>query len=165
MALSAGENLEVEDKERFQSPAGYVFSPQDAARAVADAIFGPLFDSQRIERLIAIHSQQANAPGADEVITSVVKGVFAPDRTDDQLGQVVQTELAERLMGLAVDDKATAETQAAALQGVIEAQAALKGSGSAHAIRLLSEIERFRRDPVNNTPKLKPSGAPEGPPI
>ena len=164
-ALSAGENFEFEDKERFQSPAGYVFSPQDAARAVADVVFIPLFDPQRIERLIAIHSQQADAPGADEVITAVVRGVFTSQSGEDQLGQIIQTELAERLMVLAADDKATAETQAAALQGVIQVQSALKGSGSAHAVRLSSEIERFRRDPMNNTPKLKPSGAPEGPPI
>jgi hypothetical protein len=31
--------------------------------------------------------------------------------------------------------------------------------------RLTNEIERFLRDPKNNTPKVKPSGAPEGPPV
>jgi len=164
-ALSPGENLDAEDKERFQSPAGYVYSPQDAARAVADTIFIPLLDPRRIERLIAIHSEDANAPGADEVIDSLVQGVFTPQHSGDPQGQVVQTNLAERLMALAVDENATPQTQAVALQGVMQVQTALKGAKSANAERLSNEIERFLRDPKNNTPRIKPSGAPEGPPI
>ena len=164
-ALSPGENLQFEDKESFHSPAGYVFSPQDAARAVADAVFIPLLDAHRVERLIAIHTEDANAPSADEVIHSLVQGVFTPANTGDPQGEVVETDLAERLMALAADATATSETQAAALRGVMEAQSAVKGSDSPNAVRLSGEIDRFLRDPKDNTPKPKASGAPEGPPI
>ena len=63
-------------------------------------------------------------------------------------------------MALAADENATPETQAVAMHGVLAAQAALEGDE-----RLGNEIERFLRDPKNNTPKVKPAGAPEGPPI
>ena len=164
-SLSPGENLEAEDKERFQSPAGYVFSPQGAARAIADVVFGGLLEPRRIERLIAIHSEDTKAPDADEIITTLVTGVFRPDGGDDLERQVIQTDLAERLMDLAADDNATPQTQAAAWSGVMQVQTALKGTHSANAERLAGEIERFRQDPKNNSPKIKPAGAPEGPPI
>jgi hypothetical protein len=165
-ALVPLENREVPDSERFKSKAGYVFSPQDGARAVAEVVVGGLLAPKRVERLLAIHSEDPNAPGADFVIDKMVKLTCTPALSSDPLGSVVQAEVAERLMALAADDSATAETQAVAMHGVVAVQNALKGaSNSESAERLLNEIERFLRDPKNNTPKVKPSGAPEGPPV
>ena len=159
------ENRDAGDPERFQSPAGYVFSPQDATRAVAQIVIGGLLTPGRVARLIAIHSEEANAPGADEVIGTMVKGVITPSHGADPQGQVIETQLAERLMALAADESATPEVQAVALRGVRQAQSALKGEQSENSERLSNEIERFLRDPKNNTPKMKPSGEPEGPPV
>lgn len=164
-ALSPGENRDAPDKEAFQPPTGYIFSPQDAARAVADTIFDPLLNPHRIERLIAIHTEDPDAPSADEVIDTLVHGVFTSSDNGDPQGEVVQADLADRLMRLAADQSATSETQAAALRGVIEVQSSIKGNGSPGTALLAAEIERFLRDPKSNTPALKPSGAPEGPPI
>jgi hypothetical protein len=156
-ALVPVENRDA-DPERFKSPAGYVFSPQDGARAVTEIVVGGLLNPRRVERLIAIHTEDANALGADEVISALVTRATAG--AGEQLGSVVQTEVAERLMALAADESATQETQAAALRGVIAIQNAVKSDE-----RLSREIERFLRDPKNNTPKVKTSGAPEGPPV
>jgi hypothetical protein len=159
-ALVPLENREVPDPERFKSPAGYVFSPQDGARAVADVVIGGLLTPRRIERLIALHSEEPSALSAAEVIDAMVKRFLSPAEGSDPLNIVVRSAVAERLMALAADENATPETQAAAMHGVLAAQAALKGDE-----RLGNEIERFLRDPKNNTPKVKPAGAPEGPPI
>jgi len=158
-ALVPLENRDYADNERFKSPAGYVFSPQDGVRAVADVVVGGLLTPRRIARLIAIHTEDANALGADEVIDALVKRTASD--ANDPLGEVVQSSVVERLMALAADESATPETQAAAYRGVLGAQHAIGNSNP----RLANEIERFLRDPKNNTPKVKPSGAPEGPPV
>jgi nucleotide-binding universal stress UspA family protein len=160
------ENRASGDPERFKSPAGYVFSPQDGARAVSEIVIGGLLTPRRVERLIAIHTEDPAALSAEEVIDSLVKRAFAPGLAGDPLAEVVQGEVAERLMALAADENATPETQAAAMHGVYAVQHAFKAAtSSGSSERLAIQIERFLRDPKNNTPKVKSSGAPEGPPV
>jgi two-component sensor histidine kinase len=118
-----------------------------------------LLEKRRVERLIAIHTEDANALSAEEVINALVKQTAAD--ASDPVGQAVTFEVADRLMALAADDTATPETQNVALNGVLALQHAV-GNANPH---LANEIERFLRDPKNNTPKVKPSGAPEGPPV
>lgn len=164
-ALVPVENRDA-DPERFKSPAGYVFSPQDGARAVSEVVVGGLLNPRRVERLIAIHTEDANALGADDVIGALVKTAFVPPDAGDPLREVVQDQVLERLMVLATDENATPETQAAALFGVLQVQRELVHAGySANVERLATLIANFLRDPKNNTPKVKSSGAPEGPPV
>ena len=151
------ENREAPDPERFKSSAGYVFSPQDGARAVSEVVVGGLLNAKRVERMIAIHTEDANSLSVDEVVDGLVKR--ATSEAGDPLGAAVATQVAERLMALAGDDGATPEAQAAAYRGVL----ALKNANV--DARLANEIERFLRDPKNNMPKVKSSGAPEGPPV
>jgi len=60
-ALAPQENRDS-DAERFTSSAGYLFSPQDGARAVAEIVVGGLLDPRRMQRLAVISRQQAGAP-------------------------------------------------------------------------------------------------------
>ncbi len=165
-ALVPLENRDWGDPERFKSPSGYVFSPQDGARAVSEIVVGGLLAPRRVERLIAIHTEDPKSLSAEEVVDALVQHAFAPPLMDDPLEDVVRDEVAERLMALAADENATPETQAAAMHGVYEVQHAFRaGTSSGSSERLAIQIERFLRDPKNNTPKVKPSGAPEGPPV
>jgi hypothetical protein len=165
-ALVPLENRDSPDAERFKSKAGYIFSPQDGARAVSEIVVGGLLAPKRVERLIAIHTEDPNAMSAEEVIDLLVKSTFTHELVNDPLGSVVASDVAERLMALADDDSATSEVQAVAMHGVYTVQHAFKaGTTSGASERLAIQIERFLRDPKNNTPKPKPSGAPEGPPI
>jgi len=168
-ALAPADNGD-EDRERFKSSADYVFSPQDGARAVAEVVLGGLLAPDRIERLAVIAHQTAGAPSPSDVISALVRtGFQSPpsNRAQTELQSVVQAEIAERLMALAADDQATPEVQSAALQGVEEMQKELhpRPAQSASARRLDREITLFLRDPHQNTPKPKPSGAPPGPPV
>ena len=123
-----------------------------------------------MERLAVISNQDANAPSPDAVIGALVDGAFsgaAKTSLQKDLASVVQTEIAERLMLLVVNSDATTEVQAAALAGVHEVQTALKKTAEQDPAlqRLDHEIILFLADPHQNTPKLKPSGAPAGPPV
>jgi hypothetical protein len=168
-ALAPVENREA-DGERFNSSAGYLFSPQDGARAVAEIVVGGLLDPQRVERLAVISRQDTNALSPQFVISALVSAGFgrqAKNAAEKDLAAVVQSQIAERLMILAVNPDATPEVQAVALAGVHNVQSALKKSiaNSPALERIDQEITLFLRNPGQNTPKLKPSGAPAGPPV
>ena len=169
------------DPESYRSSAGPVFSPYDAARSVAEAVFDPLIEAQRFARLEAIHHFQPSAPSTQEVINILVQNVFGAGTAGlsargsastrlfaNDLASVVQDELADHLMALAVDDNATPEVKAEAWAGVRSIYARVRqlaANKSAARANLERKIEAFIRDPKQNAPKTKPSGAPAGPPI
>lgn len=156
------------DPEQFTSSAGYLFSPEDGARAVAEIVVGGLLDAKRMERLAVISRMDKSALSPSEVISQLLHagfGTVAKTAVQQDLAEVVQSEIAERLMILAADNEATPEVQASALAGVREAQAAAKKATSAALQRIDHEIILFLQDPKQNTPKVKGSGAPPGPPV
>ncbi len=155
------------DPEQFNSSAGYLFSPQDGARSVAEIVVGGLLEPKRMQRLAVISHVEKNALSPSMVISQLVSTGFPSTRGPEDLSSVVQTEIAERLMILAADDDATAEVRSAALAGVREVQAAAKKGSAQNAAleRLDHEIILFLQNPKQNTPKVKGSGAPPGPPV
>ena len=161
--LAPVENRDA-DPEQFSSTAKYLFSPQDGARAVADVVVGGLLDARRLQRMLALSHQDPQQPSPAYVISELVKTGFSSSPAD--LSGVVQTEIAERLMVLAANSEATPEVQAAALLGVHEVQGAIKTSAKSPTLqRLDREISLFLQNPSQNTPKIRPAGAPPGPPV
>jgi hypothetical protein len=169
MSLAPAENRES-DPERFASSAGYLFSPQDGARAVSEIVVGGLLNRQRMERLAVISRQESQAPSPRSVVSALVATAFsgtAKTSAERDLAGVVQTEVAERLMILAANSEATPEVRAAALAGVREVQSAVKKDAARGPVleQIDHEILLFLQNPEQNTPKLKSSGAPAGPPV
>ena len=158
------------DPERFASSAGYLFSPQDGARAVTEVVVGGLLEPKRMQRLAVIFAQEGAAPSPASVVAGLVTAAFsdaAKTGAEQDLAGVVQTEVAERLMILAANSEATAEVRAAALAGVREVQGAVKKNAKRGPVmdQIDHEIMLFLQNPEQNTPKLKSSGAPAGPPV
>jgi hypothetical protein len=154
------------DPERFNSSAGYLFSPEDGARAVSEIVVGGLLDPRRMERLAVIaHESQGAVPPA-EVVSALVHQGFQNDSAEaNLLSAVVQSQIAERLMLLSSSEAATPEVQSLALAGVLDIQKIVHGRSDAGSRRLDHEIELFLSNPKQNLPKLAPSGAPPGPPV
>ena len=155
--------------EAYRSSAGYVFSPYDGARSIAETVFDGLIDVQRLERLNSIHHFEPTAPSGSEIISALVQNIFPAAGTtkSSELSGVVQNELADRLMILADDDNAPPEVSADAWMGVEQIHAKLQGTTAhtAGSAALKQKIEMFLRDPKRNVPRVKPSGAPAGPPV
>jgi hypothetical protein len=128
-----------------------------------------------MQRLAVISREDAQEPSPSAVISALVSAGFSdhaktPSETD--LAGVVQTEIAERLMILATNSDATPEVQSAALAGVRSVQDAIKKDAVKNGLatdavlgRVDHEITLFLQNPQQNTPKLKPPGAPAGPPV
>ncbi len=168
-ALAPLENRDA-DPERFTSSAGYLFSPQDGARAVTEIVVGGLLDPKRMQRLAVISRQDTQVPSPVSVVSALVTAAFSDSAKtpgERDLSGVVQTEVAERLMILAANSDATPEVRAIALSGVREVQSAVKKSTTRGPVieRLDHEIMLFLQNPEQNAPKLKLSGAPAGPPV
>ena len=96
---------------------------------------------------------------------ALVKTATAEPGKADPIHNAVEADIAERLMILSQNDTATPAIRAVALSGVGEIRNSLASSTSVFGKGLGHEIDLFLRDPKNNTPKLKPSGAPPGPPV
>jgi hypothetical protein len=160
-----------DDAERFDSSAGYLFSPQDGARAVVDIVVGGLFNPQRMQRLAVIAHETSGALSPSEVVAAVVHAAFpsseanSASRRNSEIAEAVQARIAEHLMLLAADTSASPEIQAVALAGVYNVRKVVHSGQSAAAQRLDHEITLFLNDPHQNAPKLKPSGVPPGPPV
>jgi len=168
-ALAPVENRDA-DPERFASSAGYLFSPQDAARAITEIVVGGLLEPQRLQRLAVISQQNPSGLSAQAVVSALVNAGFAAKAetaSHRELTGVVQTEIAERLMILAANVDATPEVRSIALAGVRETQSATrKTTDRTPALdHIEHEIELFLQNPSQNTPKIRPSGAPAGPPV
>jgi hypothetical protein len=168
--LLAPPEADRNDAERFNSSAGYLFSPQDGARAVSEIVVGGLLDAPRMERLAVIAHESQGGLSPRDVVAALVHAAFpgkdasSASRSSD-LGDVVQSQVAERLMLLSADAGATAEVQSAALAGIFDIRTVVHEKTDPAALRLNREIELFLINPQQNAPKLKPSGAPPGPPV
>jgi hypothetical protein len=168
-ALVQHENAGL-DPEAYRSSAGYVFSPYDGARSIAEIVLGGLLDPERLARMDSIHHFDDDAPASAEVIAALVRNAFAVAPVPSQskasdLSEVVENELADRLMILAADDNATAEVRSEAWVGVNGIYAQVRTNRNPAESNIARQIEAFIRDPKQNLPKLRPSGAPPGPPI
>lgn len=180
--LLAPPEADRDDAERFHSSAGYLFSPQDGARAVVDIVVGGLLDPARMQRLLVIAQQGGEGPSPGEVVGLLIRAAFpasadnlrssvsdvrkASNRASSgDLARVVQTRVAEHLMTLAASSSATSEVRAAAFAGVVEVQKLVHGASSPAARLLDHEITLYLANPRENSPKLAPSGAPAGPPV
>ena len=64
------------DAERFTSTAGYLFSPEDGARAVAEIVVAGLLDPTRMQRLHVLSEQDANALSPATIISKLVIAGF-----------------------------------------------------------------------------------------
>jgi len=156
------------DKEQFNSSSGYLFTPQDGARAVSEIVVGGLLDPQRMERLAVIVHQSQDGVSPSEVVSALVREGFQDNSPNGEAVEVnapVQAQIAERLMLLSSDGAATPEVQSIALAGVFDVQKIVHGRADAGSRRLDHEIELFLSNPKQNLPKLAPSGVPPGPPV
>lgn len=164
-----------DDPERFASSAGYLFSKEDGARAVADIVAGGLLDPQRMQRLAIISRMNGGSLSPGEVIAALVKAAFltsvpasAPTASTagpHPLADAVRSQVAEHLMALAASNGATPEVQAAALAGIYSVQKTVHADQSPSGRRLDRQISLFLTNPHENTPRPMPSTAPPGPPV
>ena len=154
---------ENRDPERFRSSAGYVFAQEDGVREICAVVVGGLLDPERLQRANVLHQHEPQAPAAIDILHALV-GAARPEASNDPLQDVVTTEVVERIILLAADERASTDIRGLALNILDGARKVLSESNTSTSRQLQQEIDNFLRDP-KSVPKLRPSGAPPGPPV
>jgi hypothetical protein len=152
----------------FGSPAGIVFDPLGAARAVASMIADGVFHPQRMARVISFHAR-GNGIAPDEVVRSLTDAVFTGSDSNNYhtaLRRVAQRAVVDALLTLAIDARSTADARALAeshLDRIANSLASSSVPAHAHAVRdIRNWLERRIAPPARTSPVQLPPGTPIG---
>ncbi len=102
----------------FDSPAGIVFDPLAVARALSGYVADGLLQPERVERMIAFHARNPDAPSADEVMGAMIQSVYTNARAttpyEAALRRAARRSVVDALLGLSASPRATADARAVA---------------------------------------------------
>lgn len=108
-------------RETFQSKTGPAFDYLAAVETAASVPFSFLFNADRANRLVTFKARQSDQPGLDEVLSRTINSVWmspSSNRLDRTLQRVVEMEMLNHMMGLAVNDRAYDEVRAKAMNSI-----------------------------------------------
>ncbi len=163
-------------RETFQSKMGPAFDYLAAVETAASLPFTFLFNADRFNRLLMQNARQAEYQlGVDEVLDKTIKHVWmspSSNRLDRTLQRVVEMEMLNHLMGLAVNDRAYDEVKAKAMNSINSIKAYAKGRTQKQSNEdgvyyqyVVQQIDQFLDEPSEfkqpNTIKA-PDGSPIG---
>lgn len=152
----------------FASPAGAVFDPLGAARALASFIADGVLQPQRVARVISFHARNGGLT-PDEMVRALSDAVFTG--TDGNayhtaLRAVAQRAVVDALLTLAIDARSTADARALAefhLDRIADALNSSSSPAHAHAVRdIRNWLERRIAPPARTSPVALPPGTPIG---
>ena len=152
----------------FASPAGAVFDPLGAARALASFIADGVLQPQRVARVISFHARNGGLT-PDEMVRALTDAVFTA--TDGNayhtaLRAVAQRAVVDALLTLAIDARSTADARALAefhLDRIADALNSSTSPAHAHAVRdIRNWLERRIAPPARTSPVALPPGTPIG---
>ena len=104
-----------------------------------------LLDPERVQRADVIHQHDEQSPSADDIVSALVKTAVNSPAHGDPLHDVVEADIAERLMILSQNDEASAEVRAVALSGLQGIRKSLSAFSSVFDAGLSHEIDLFLR--------------------
>jgi uncharacterized protein DUF4953/uncharacterized protein DUF5117 len=163
----------------FGSAAGPAFDQVGIARGLATSVVGAILAPPRVARLVAFAARDPQAPGVTEVVERIITRTWGAPATPARLGalrRALERAVADELVGLAGNERATPDARAAAEWGLRRIQRMAAGpvtpapnaDTQAHRALVAADIDRFlsRRDPgvARNRPLPPPSGTPIGKP-
>jgi hypothetical protein len=161
-----------EDFKIHTSPAFDALAPAESA---AQHTLQFLFNPERAARLVEFHARNADNPGLDEVIDSVLNATWKsphPAGYNGEVANAVDEVVLFDLMALAANEHASDQVRSVAwsklknlwawLQSPSELEKAMPLN--AHVLYAVRQIELFEKDPkhMDLTPPVEP---PDGPPI
>ena len=152
----------------FGSPAGAVFDPLGAARALASFIADGVLQPQRVARVISFHAR-AGGITPDEVVRALTDAVFTGSDHNTYhaaLRAVAQRAVVDALLTLAIDARSTADSRALAefhLDRIADSLGNSSAPAHAHAVRdIRNWLDRRIAPPARTSPVTLPPGTPIG---
>jgi hypothetical protein len=160
-------------EEDFPSRTGVTFDPIAAADSAAGLTLELLFNSERDNRLVQYHAENAAEPSLQDVIEATLTSTKVPTDASGlelEVKRAVDNQIVEALLRLAAEKGDSAETRAIARYELRQLRSKLtQDAGTDVEARALQamEVERidvFFRDPAKFMP-AKPMVVPPGMPI
>ena len=161
------------DRESFDSHSGMVFDPQAAAESWINTQLDLLLNAERLSRLVAQNANTPEALSVNEVFNAVVQTAARTTElsgSQKEIARAIEKQFLHHLFQLAANAATEQQVSALALQeiGLLEtkwkSQSNTDPAEAAHNSYLLSQVDRFRRDPKTLQNPV-PARIPDGPPI
>jgi len=160
-------------RELFQRYTGLMFDKISPAVAVANMAIGSMLQPDRAARLVEQHAIDPGLPGLEEVVDSLVSGVFnarAANPYEAEIARAVQRAAMERLMTLAATApmpqvRAVATDRLARRMNQLAGATSATDADRAHVLLLSQDIKRFLDRPYAEYAPLPPAQPVAGDPI
>ncbi len=163
-------------RESFPRETGPTFDPFGPAKSAAALTLEVLLERQRAARLVAAHALNAETPGFDELLQSLLAASWLDDRASGQEAEIQRSTNAlvlDELLRIYLDEGASAQVRALAMDSIMTLDEWLRTrSGSerdvlwrAHYRAARARIATLQTDPesIRNTPSVTvPPGSPIG---
>ncbi len=144
-------------RETFQSKTGPAFDYLAAVETASSLPFSFLFNADRANRLITYKARQPMQPGFSLVLNRIISSVWkspSTDRLDRTIQRVVEMEMLNHLMRLAVNDRAYDEVRAKSLAGIKDIKTYASGRTARRTNEdgvyyqyVVNQIDKYLEDP------------------
>ncbi|MCB0462599.1 MAG: zinc-dependent metalloprotease [Flavobacteriaceae bacterium] len=152
-------------RESFNGKTGVAFDPLSAASTASEMTLSLLLHPQRANRMIQQKSLDVNQLGMEEMLNTLINNTFKKKHNDaylNEVQQMVNVNLLQQIMNLAVNENATFQVNAIANKAI--QNIALGLDTSAYGMQYTRLIKAFTENP--NDFKIKDApGIPDGSPI
>lgn len=162
-------------RETFQSKTGPAFDYLAAVETAASVPFSFIFNADRFNRLLTFKARSNDQPGVNAVLDRIAQAIWmnpSSNSLDRTIQRIVEMEMLNQLMGLAVNDRAYDEVRAKAIGKIKEIRTYANGrtdrktnDDGTYYQYVVGRIDRFMEEPgefkIPDTIKA-PDGSPIG---
>lgn len=158
-------------RESFKSNTGVAFDVLGAPATASEFTLSLLLHPERAARLIQQKALNQNQLGLEEVLNQLLSQTIKVKKTDSYMQEVqnvVNYNVLEYLMHLAVHDASTSQVKAVAYSTLINLRDWLQKNGrerTAAGAQLLRKIAAFEKDPASFKLEVNAPNIPDGSPI
>lgn len=152
-------------RESFNGKTGVAFDPLSAASTASEMTLSFLLHPQRANRMIQQKSLDANQLGLEDMLNTLIDNTFNKKHNDaylNEVQQMVNMNLLQQIMNLAVNDNAFMQVNAIANKAIQNIVLSL--DNSAYGMQYIRLIKRFNEEPGEFKIQDAP-GIPDGSPI
>ncbi|MFT5215221.1 MAG: hypothetical protein ACI83H_000329 [Glaciecola sp.] len=152
-------------RESFNGKTGVAFDPLSAASTASEMTLSFLLHPQRANRMIQQKSLDANQLGLEDMLNTLINNTFKKKHNDaylNEVQQMVNMNLLQQIMNLAVNDNAFMQVNAIANKAIQNIVLSL--DNSAYGMQYIRLVKRFNEEPGEFKIQDAP-GIPDGSPI
>jgi hypothetical protein len=152
-------------RESFNGKTGVAFDPLSAASTASEMTLSFLLHPQRANRMIQQKSLDANQLGLEDMLNTLINNTFKKKHNDaylNEVQQMVNMNLLQQIMNLAVNDNAFMQVNAIANKAIQNIVLSL--DYSAYGMQYIRLVKRFNEEPGEFKIQDAP-GIPDGSPI